>query len=103
MSQAAVPTAPRGRGRMTEIQTRARSTGGQGPQEFEFGGLRFNVAFRGEAGATLRVDGRVNGEWKELLRFDDFVDTPHYHAPADAAQINVDRAAHGDPMEGSLR
>jgi hypothetical protein len=68
-------------------------------QEFEVGGLRFEVASRGEYGATLRVDGRVNGEWKEMLRFDDFVDTPHYHAPADAGQINFDRATYGEPLE----
>jgi hypothetical protein len=69
------------------------------PQEFEFGGLRFEVAFRGNAGATLRVDGRVDGEWKEMLRFDDFVDLPHYHAPASADQINFDRAANGEPLQ----
>ena len=43
----------------------------------EFGGLRFNVSFR-EVGATLRVDGRVDGAWTEMLRFDDFVDAPHF-------------------------
>jgi hypothetical protein len=71
------------------------------PQEFEFGGLRFDVAFRLSAGATLRVLGHVDGEWKELLRFDDFVGVPHYHAPADADQINFDRA-NGDPLEWYL-
>ncbi len=70
-------------------------------QQFEFGGLRFDVAFRGTAGATLRVDGQVRGVWKELLRFDDFVAVPHYHAPADAEQINFDRA-NGDPLEWYL-
>jgi len=68
------------------------------PQEFEFGGLRFEVSFRGDAGATLRVDGKVDGDWKEMLRFDDFVDAPHYHAPADAKPILFDRAAHGEPL-----
>jgi hypothetical protein len=67
-------------------------------QKFEFGGLRFDVAFRAVAGATLRVDGKVDGEWKELLRFDDFIDVPHYHAPADAHQIDFDRATLGEPL-----
>jgi hypothetical protein len=72
------------------------------PQAFEFGGLRFEVSFRGDAGATLRVDGKVAGAWKEMLRFDDFVDAPHYHAPADAGQINFDRATYGEPLEWYL-
>ena len=67
-------------------------------ERFAFGGLEFDVAFRGTVGATLRVDGTVDGELKELLRFDDFVGVPHYHAPADAEQINFDRA-NGDPLE----
>jgi hypothetical protein len=70
-------------------------------QQFEFGGLRFDVAFRAPAGATLRVHGPVDGHWTELLRFDDFVDAPHYHAPADAAQIDFDRT-NGDPLEWYL-
>jgi hypothetical protein len=69
-------------------------------EQFEFGGLRFDVAFRGP-GATLRVDGRVDGEWAELLRFDDFVERPHFHAPADADQIDFDRDL-GDPLEWYL-
>ena len=67
-------------------------------QRLEFGGLRFDVAFRAVAGATLRVDGKVDSEWKELLRFDDFIDVPHYHAPADAHQINFDRETLGEPL-----
>jgi hypothetical protein len=70
----------------------------QGQQILEFGGLRFDVAFRAIGGATLRVDGKVDNEWKELLRFDDFIDVPHYHAPADAHQINFDRETLGEPL-----
>jgi len=65
----------------------------------ELGGLRFDVSFRAPAGATLRVEGRVGDGWHEVLRFDDFVDIPHFHAPADGDAIMFDRAAHGDPME----
>ena len=51
-------------------------------EELSIGGLRFGVTFRevGAApGATLRVVAPVNGDWKEVLRFDDFVDAPHFH------------------------
>jgi hypothetical protein len=70
------------------------------PQEFAFGGLRFGVSFR-SVGATLRVDGQVDGRWKELLRFDDFVDTPHFHAPAEGDSVEFDRE-NGEPLEWYL-
>jgi len=67
------------------------------PTVLEFGGLRFEVSFR-EVGATLRVDGKVDDRWTEMLRFDDFVDLPHFHAPASGDSIPFDRAAHGEPL-----
>jgi hypothetical protein len=70
-----------------------------GASEMDFGGLRFDVSFRGPAGATLRVSGPVNGERKELLRFDDFVESPHYHVPADGAASMFDRTTLGDPLD----
>jgi hypothetical protein len=70
---------------------------GSAATALEFGGLRFDVSFR-DIGATLRVDGRVNGAWTELLRFDDFVDAPHYHAPAHADATPFDSASLGDPL-----
>jgi hypothetical protein len=84
---------------MTQTERAKEVLRRQGPQEFEFGGLRFEVSFRGDLGATLRVAGKVSGEWKEMFRFDDFVDAPHYHAPADAGHINFDRATYGEPLE----
>jgi hypothetical protein len=66
--------------------------------ELEAGGLRFTVAFRGP-GATLRVFGPVDGSERELLRFDDFVEAPHYHVPADGDQIEFDRTQFGDPLD----
>ena len=83
---------------MEKTQPSAESLRPVGQQVFEFGGLRFDVAFRAIGGATLRVDGKVDNEWKELLRFDDFIDVPHYHAPADAEQVNFDRATLGEPL-----
>ena len=76
----------------TEVSTTASAAA----TTIEFGGLRFDVSFR-EVGATLRVDGHVDGTWTEMLRFDDFVDMPHFHSPADGAAIPFDRA-HGEPL-----
>jgi hypothetical protein len=70
---------------------------GSAPSLLEFGGLRFEVSFR-DVGATLRVDGRVGDGWTEMLRFDDFVDSPHFHAPASGDSIAFDRTAHGEPL-----
>ena len=83
---------------MEKTQPSAEELRPVGQQVLEFGGLRFDVAFRAIGGATLRVDGKVADEWKELLRFDDFIDVPHYHAPADAEPINFDRATLGEPL-----
>ncbi len=48
----------------------------------EFGGVRFETYYTRNFGSSTRLFGKVNGEWAEMLRFDDFVDIPHYHAPA---------------------
>jgi hypothetical protein len=67
--------------------------------ELDIGGLRFAASFRGDAGATLRVYGPSAGAEKELIRFDDFVDGPHYHVPADGPSIEFDRAKLGEPLD----
>lgn len=83
---------------MTEIESaQATRPISQAPTVLEFGGLRFDVAFR-TGGATLRVDGPVNGIWTHMLRFDDFVDAPHFHVPSDAPQTLFDRASLGEPL-----
>jgi hypothetical protein len=77
-----------------------------GATAWDCGGLHFSVSFRAPAGATLRVSGDVDGARTELLRFDDFVDAPHYHAPASADPVMFDRAELGEPLEwfvGQLR
>jgi hypothetical protein len=63
----------------------------------EFGGLHFEISFR-DVGATLRVDAEIDGTWTEVIRFDDFVDTPHFHAPASDDPILFDRATLGEPL-----
>jgi hypothetical protein len=69
------------------------------PTEMDVGGLRFRASFRAPAGATLRVSAQVEGGWRELLRFDDFVEHPHFHVPAAANPTMVDRDADGVPLE----
>ena len=71
--------------------------GREPPASLEIGGLRFDASFR-SLGATLRVEGRLDGRWTEMLRFDDFVDDPHFHAPAHGDQIPFDRASLGEPL-----
>ncbi len=86
---------------MTDVQPNPQPFRRSNQQVLEFGGLRFDVSFTGDFGATLRVYGRAPEEWKEMLRFDDFVDGPHYHAPAEGPQINFDPSL-GVPLEWYL-
>jgi hypothetical protein len=77
-----------------------------GKQVVECGGLSFEATFRAPAGATLRVSGDLDGKPTELFRFDDFIDSPHYHVPADGPAIAFDRAELGEPLAwyvGQLR
>ena len=39
----------------------------------------------------------MDGEWIELLRFDDFVDQPHFHVPSSGPSIAFDRSL-GEPL-----
>jgi hypothetical protein len=69
-----------------------------GRQLVECGGLQFEATFRAPAGATLRVLGEVDGQVTELLRFDDFIEGPHYHVPASGPAILFDQARFGEPL-----
>lgn len=62
------------------------------------GGLRFEATFRAPAGATLRVFGEIDGDMTELLRFDDFIEGPHYHVPAAGDPRPFDRTLLGEPL-----
>ena len=65
-----------------------------------FGGLRLEVYYTKNFGASVRVFGENNEVWEEVLRFDDFVGGPHYHAPAsDPIQIDLDVTKTGEPRE----
>jgi hypothetical protein len=75
-------------------------------QLVECGGLQFEATFRAPAGATLRVLGEVEGQDTELLRFDDFVESPHYHVPASGPATLFDQERLGEPLPwfvGQLR
>jgi hypothetical protein len=74
-----------------------------GPGQWDAGGLHFEVSFRAPAGATFRLFGPVEGTRRELFRFDDFVDSPHYHAPADGDPILFDRHRLGEPLDWLVR
>jgi hypothetical protein len=67
-------------------------------QVVECGGLRFEATFRAPVGATLRVSGNVDGQVTDLVRFDDFIEAPHYHVPASAPAIAFDRTELGEPL-----
>jgi hypothetical protein len=69
------------------------------PIEVDLGGLRFSATFRAPAGATLRVSGEVAGRREELLRFDDFVQQPHYHVPAAGDAVMLDTKTVGAPLD----
>lgn len=69
------------------------------PIEIDVDELRFSASFRAPAGATLRVSAQTEGRWQEVLRFDDFVEQPHFHVPASANPTMVDREVEGVPLE----
>ena len=65
----------------------------------EFGGVRFEIYYTRYFGSSTRLFGKVKDEWVEMLRFDDFVGVPHYHAPADNDDaIMLDVTTVGEPM-----
>src|SRR5689334_11292216 len=65
----------------------------------EFGGLRLEVYFTRNFGASVVVFATTRPA-AEMLRFDDFVDVPHYHAPGDDPHPNnLDVAEVGEPRE----
>lgn len=69
--------------------------------ELRVGGLRFLACRREvgkfDGGISLNVWGLVEGEDRELLRFDFFRTRPHYHSPAEnQAEVQIEPAAGSD-------
>jgi hypothetical protein len=83
---------------MSDSTTEQRPSSESGATSFDCGGLRFEATFRAPQGATLRVFADVAGQRTELLRFDDFVDGPHYHVPGAGPAIVFDRDEKGEPL-----
>jgi hypothetical protein len=84
---------------MTDQPVEGSPSSGENTEVLAVGGLEFDAQFRAPSGATLRVFGDVGGSKKEILRFDDFVDGPHYHVPGEGPSIDFDREANGEPLE----
>jgi hypothetical protein len=59
-----------------------------------------------DRGVSLHVSGEQDGEWREFLRFDCFVEDPHYHYVSWRAKANemiqLDPVADGDPLAWAL-
>lgn len=59
-----------------------------------------------DRGVSLHVCGQQDGEWREFLRFDCFVEDPHYHYVSWRAKANemihLDPVADGDPLHWAL-
>jgi hypothetical protein len=71
------------------------------------GGLEFRIEYRnfgGDRGPAVRVFGNVDGEDKQILRFDCFDQTPHYHYDPTGmdAYHHMDRAVTPDVVAYSL-
>ena len=52
------------------------------PHTQEVGRFKFDISYRrmrGDQGLSIRVSGPVGDEKRELLRFDCFDNSPHYH------------------------
>lgn len=77
-------------------------------QELSIGGLTFVVEYRdfeGDRGPAVRVFGDVDGQRRQLLRFDCFDTDPHYHYDLEGENrvFHLDRLTMGCPVEFSLR
>lgn len=95
---------------MDQAKEERRGFGGQPAQResldmLDACGLSFAVEYRHvgeERGPSVHVFGRVAGADEEILRFDCFERTPHYHygfSYLDRPQTLIDTAAVGDPLE----
>jgi hypothetical protein len=70
-------------------------------------GLRFNVRYSNvntDRGPSLRIYGDVEGKPVQLLRFDCFETTPHFHYDPDGKnnQLRMDKAKVSDPIAWSM-
>ena len=79
-----------------------------GSTRIEAGAVTFALQYRAQMadqGLCIQVIGAVSGEEKELLRFDCFDQSPHYHyAPLDKNERrDMDKTTAGNPVGWTLR
>ena len=79
-----------------------------GDTRIEAGAVTFALQYRTlmpDQGVCIQVVGDVSGEEKELLRFDCFDQSPHYHyAPRDRNERhNLDKTTAGNPVGWALK
>jgi hypothetical protein len=79
-----------------------------GNTKFEAGAVTFALQYRAlmpDQGVSLQVVSCVDGEEKELLRFDCFDQNPHYHYDPDNRNIrfNMDKTTAGNPVGFTLK
>ena len=70
----------------------------------ELGRFKFDISYRrfnGDEGLSIKVDGPVAEQTHELLRFDCFLKTPHYHVGV-YDQNKITSIKNADAVEWSL-
>ena len=70
----------------------------------QVGRFSFDISYRrfnGDEGLSIKVEGPVESENKELLRFDCFLKTPHYHVGV-YGKNEITSIEHTDAVEWSL-
>jgi hypothetical protein len=66
-------------------------------RHLDIGGLRFDVFFDRDMGATMEILALTDGRPIPMIRLDDYDENPHFHAPV-GVWFNFDRAALGEPL-----
>src|SRR5436309_15671948 len=79
-----------------------------GATKIEAGAVTFALQYRAlmpDQGVSLQVAGEVDGQCKELLRFDCFDQRPHYHYdPGDKNErYNMDKTTAGNPISWTMK
>jgi hypothetical protein len=79
-----------------------------GNTRFEAGAVCFALQYRAlmpDQGVSIQVVGEVDGKHAELLRFDCFDQTPHYHYDPEGKneRYNMDKTTAGNPVGWTLK
>jgi len=79
-----------------------------GATKIEAGAVTFALQYRAlmpDQGVSLQVAGEVDGQCKELLRFDCFDQRPHYHYdPGDKNErYDMDKTTAGNPISWTMK